>query len=226
MRMPPLIIAAVVGVVATCAAVERVRPRPSADVRRSRPARVTTQKIERALKSPADIDLVDKSLKDALSDLSESTQIPIEIDLKALTENGIGTDTTVSLMLHGPALQSALDLLLEPLGLTYIVGNGVLKVTSIEVAESSLQARQYDVTDLIDFSNEQRREADYQLLRRAIMSATGALWEDFHGKGGTILLDIESQAVSVNQSQKSHRAISGLLMTLKRMKQTNANLPR
>jgi len=187
---------------------------------------VSVKKIEQALKAPVEVDFVDLPLHDALNYLSEFARIPIEVDKKALDEVGVSTDLTLTLKLRGPALRSGLDLLLEPLTLTYVVGNGVLKVTTLEVAESTFETHQYDVAELIDFTNDQQRDSDYRLLSRAIALADGSKWEDNQGEGGTISLDHEAQSVSIKQSQRAHRAISGLLKTLKKVKESNANLTR
>ena len=81
--------------------------------------------------------------------LRDQHGIPIEIDKKALDNVGVGTDTPVTRNLKGISLRSALRLILKDLGLTYIIRDEVLLITSSEEAEKELVTRVYPVGDLV-----------------------------------------------------------------------------
>ena len=63
---------------------------------------------------------------------------------------GITSDTPVDLNLPNPIpLRSALNLILEPLHLSYVIQNDVLKITSEQTRDSDVYPRVYNVADLV-----------------------------------------------------------------------------
>ena len=73
---------------------------------------------------------------------------PIIVDEKALQDIGIQPDESLPYVLSGITLRSALRIMLEPLGLTYVVDDEVLKITSKDAADEMLATRVYDVRPL------------------------------------------------------------------------------
>ena len=76
-------------------------------------------------------------------------KIGIWIDKQALQDEGINADTQVSLTISGISLRSALRLLLEPLALTYIIEDEVMKITTQTKADEKMSTRVYPVADLV-----------------------------------------------------------------------------
>ena len=107
------------------------------------------KKIEAALKSPTQLEFVDTPLTDVVDYLKDYHQIEIQMDKKAMDEAGIGTDSQVTKNLKGVSLKSALRLMLHELGLTYVIQDEVLLITTTEAAESKLSTRVYAVADLV-----------------------------------------------------------------------------
>ena len=81
--------------------------------------------------------------------LEELHHIEIIIDEVALTDEGITLDKNVDLVLSGITLRSALRLLLEPLGLTYVIEDEVMKITTQTKADEKMSTRVYPVADLV-----------------------------------------------------------------------------
>ena len=101
------------------------------------------------MKSTTEVHFTDIPLKDALDSLEELHHIEIWSDPKVLSEEGLSTDTTVTLVLSGITLRSALRLLLEPLLLTYVIEDEVLKITTITAANEKLTTRVDPVADFL-----------------------------------------------------------------------------
>lgn len=99
--------------------------------------------IERSLRDTTEVNFTDIPLKDALDYLEELHKIEILPDKKTLTEEGVATDTTVTLIMSGISLRSVLRLLLEPLDLDYIIENEVLLITTRTKANETLETRVY-----------------------------------------------------------------------------------
>jgi hypothetical protein len=96
-----------------------------------------------------DIEFIDTPLKDAMDFLADAHDITIIMDEQALTEEGVAIDEPLNRTLSGITLRSALKIILEPLGLTYVIEDEVMKITTIIAAEDKLSTRVYPVGDLV-----------------------------------------------------------------------------
>jgi hypothetical protein len=90
------------------------------------------QNIQKALVDPqgVNIEFIDTPLKDAMEFIADAQNITILIDEQALTEEGVAIDEPLNRTLSGVKLESALKIILEPLGLTHIIEDEVLKITT------------------------------------------------------------------------------------------------
>lgn len=104
--------------------------------------------IETALSSKTELSFLDAPLKSAIESLENQHQIQIEIDQRALEESGLTVGVPVTKSLSDISLRSALKLLLRDLGLTYVIENEVLQITTPEEAETRLMTVVYPVKDL------------------------------------------------------------------------------
>ena len=104
------------------------------------------QAILDALRDPqgVEIEFIDTPLKDAMEFVADAHRIPILIDEVALTEESIAIDEPISRTLTGIKLDSALKIILRPLGLTHIVEDEVLKITSAKAADAKRVTRVYN----------------------------------------------------------------------------------
>ncbi|NOX56272.1 MAG: hypothetical protein GXP27_17880 [Planctomycetes bacterium] len=125
---------------------ERRKKWASVDLHKSTP---TEERIVAALDQQTEMEFVETRLADVITYFSELHNIPIIIDNEALAEEGITTDTPINLVLSGIMLRSALKIILEPLGLNYVIEDEVMKITTQTKAEETLQTRVYPVGDLV-----------------------------------------------------------------------------
>src|SRR5262245_6219057 len=76
--------------------------------------------------------------------------VNVYLDPQGLNAEGVTTDTPVTLNLTQPiSLKSALNLMLSPLGLSYVIQNEVLRITSEQTRDSNTYAKAYYVADLV-----------------------------------------------------------------------------
>ncbi|MEX1076475.1 MAG: hypothetical protein WED27_08485, partial [Pirellulales bacterium] len=85
-----------------------------------------------------------------LDALAKEAGVAIHLDMVGLEQEAVRSDTPVTLSLDQPiSLKSALKLLLEPLHLSYVVRDEVLKVTSPQLVKGQVYAVTYPVADLV-----------------------------------------------------------------------------
>ncbi len=107
------------------------------------------ERISAELDKQTDVDFQDQPLTDVVTFLADFHNIPIIIDTEALTEEGIATDTPVTRTLTGVKLRSALKIILQPLQLSYVIEDEVMKITTLTKEKDRLQTRVYPVGDLV-----------------------------------------------------------------------------
>jgi len=106
-------------------------------------------KIAAALEDDAQLDFIETPLNQVLQFLQDQYDIPFQIDIRALDDVGVGTDTPITTSLKGVSLHAALQLILGQLDLTYTIENEVLLITTREAAESHPELRVYSVAALL-----------------------------------------------------------------------------
>jgi hypothetical protein len=105
--------------------------------------------IREALEATADLDFTKTPLDDIVGVIGDFTKIDIVLDKKALADAGVATDLPMTVSLRGISVRAALGLILRNLGLTWIVRDEVVLITTPEEAENWLETRVYDVSDLV-----------------------------------------------------------------------------
>ncbi len=106
--------------------------------------------IERKLKMPVQLRYEDAPLSQVVDELSKIAGINIYLDPRGLGQEGYTSDTTVDLPLNREiSLESALNLILRPLHLSYVVQDDVLKITSEQIAAGDIYQVTYNVADLV-----------------------------------------------------------------------------
>ncbi|HEV3003786.1 MAG TPA: hypothetical protein VGX78_04965, partial [Pirellulales bacterium] len=106
--------------------------------------------IEQKLKTPVSLGFHDAPLAEVVSRLSQLTQVPMLLDPRGLAEEGVDTNTPVTIDLNSEiSLKSALNLILAPLQLSYVVKNEVLNITSEQLRDGVVYPVTYNVADLV-----------------------------------------------------------------------------
>lgn len=109
-------------------------------------------RIERALQQTTEVNFREVPLQDAVDYLKDYHQVDILTDKKSLTENGFSMDSTVNLAVSGVSLKSTLRLLLEPVGLDYVIQNDVMVITMREKADETFETRVYRTSRLTNLT--------------------------------------------------------------------------
>ena len=125
---------------------ERRRKRFAVDLYRASPGE---QRIRKTLDAPTDVDFIEMPLKDALRYLQDLHGINIWLNSARIADEGVSTDQPITLQLTGVRFRSALKLMLEPLALSYVVDDDILKITTAVDASEAISTRVYPIGDLV-----------------------------------------------------------------------------
>jgi RNA polymerase sigma factor (sigma-70 family) len=177
-----------------------------------RPTSASEQRIMQALEEETHIKFLDEPLADAMEYLAELHHLQYAIDQAAMDELGISTDTTVTAQFKGISLSSGLSLILRQLGLTYIIRDEVLTITTPESADSHVFVRLYPYRSEWPMTLEQLAEA----IHSSIAPDT---WDEVGGDG---VLFQYNDGLVVSQTQEVHEQILDLLVMLSRQAKQKA----
>lgn len=139
------------------------------------PVSPAEEEIRSALSKSITLDFDDTPLQDVVEFVRDFSGVNVVLDARALTDAGIEPDAPISLHLRNVSLKSALNLLLGPLELTYLIKNEVLMVTSQRAAADDMITKIYPVADLI---------TPIPDLNSGGVGLTGALGGGNAGQGG------------------------------------------
>ena len=107
------------------------------------------QRILDALEADVDLDYPETPLKEVIEDLKERFNIPIVLSTKKLEEAAINLETPVTVSFKQISLRAGLRNMLGELGLTYLIKDEVMQITTPEDAGSQLITKVYRVGDLV-----------------------------------------------------------------------------
>ena len=106
--------------------------------------------IQQKLKMPVQMKYQDRPLSEVIDSLSQLTGVNIHLDPRGLSQEGVSSDTPVTLDLNQEVmLKSALNLILEPLHLSFVIKDEVLKITSEQLRDGEIYPDTYYVADLV-----------------------------------------------------------------------------
>ncbi len=126
-----------------------IRDRPRMGEKRNQPS-PREQDIRRRLKSPVQLRYTDRPLAEVMDALAKMTGVDIYLDPRGMNQEGVSSDTPVTININSEiSLESALNLILDPLHMGFTVKDEVLKVTSISLRDGELQREVYYVADLV-----------------------------------------------------------------------------
>jgi hypothetical protein len=174
----------------------------------------SVNRIRAALAAPlreSGLKFEDQPLQDVVGRLEEEYGISIKLDTAALNDLGIPPDQPVNINLRNISLRSALRLLLKELGLTYIIQDEVLLITSPDEAETQLKICVYDVRDLIDPMN----AGDMDSLRDTIASCVAKETWAVNGKGEAEIKSLRPGLLVISQTQAVQEEVQTLLESIR-----------
>jgi hypothetical protein len=174
--------------------------------------------VYEALLEKNDLAFEQLSLVDALNGLADAHQVQLFIDLKALAEVGVGTDTPLTCSVKRLNFKTALALLLDELNLTYLVRDEVLVITTKTAAENLLTTKVYPVFDLVvrpPDAPATRPDLDFpSLINNITTNIAPETWDETGGPG-TIQPFTNSAALAISQTTRVHEEIVEYLRSLR-----------
>lgn len=127
---------------------EIAKRKGSSDLQSRRNAREL--EIEQKLKTDVSVSYNETPLVSVVEGLSDLAGVNIHLDPLGLSQQAVRSDTPITIDLKSQvSLKSALQLILEPLGLTYTIKDEVLKITSEEIRDGDVYTDTYNVADLV-----------------------------------------------------------------------------
>lgn len=106
-------------------------------------------KIREALDEETTLEFIECPLQDICNYISDSHEISVQIDKRALEGIGLDSDVPVTRNLRGVSLRSALNLILDEHELSWVVRHEVLLITTAAAANAKAFVRVHNVADLI-----------------------------------------------------------------------------
>jgi hypothetical protein len=182
----------------------------------------TEKAILKALATTISVDFTDQKFGGVIDWFEHQTGQTIILDKGALGDLGVSNESTVNLHLNKVSTRTALKKVLADLGLTYIVKDEAIYVTTPEKAKDYMTVRTYYIGDLMPaydlslgpvFSQYQAVAMVGQLVQMIQNNIDPESWE-INGKegGGTVVFDPVHLTLIVKQSAEIHyKMMQGLL---------------
>lgn len=170
-------------------------------------------KIEQALNSLTEVQYLDTLLSDVKADLELRHRIPIQIDSRALADDGKGIDLPITKSLKDLPLASVLNLVLHGQGLEWTVRDEVLLITTPDGAAKHPELKVYSVATLAA-----QPEFDYDTLIEVVTRMIAPdEWQDNGGPVGQIKAIPAHRSLVISTTYRRHREIRALLVLLTRV---------
>lgn len=159
-------------------------------------------KIQEALNAETECHFEDLPLSEVVTKLSERHELTFLVRDNDLGEEGLTVDEPINFSVKGITLKDALDLILEPIGLTYLVDRGVVIITTVVKADEKYKTRVYPV-------------GDFGSTPEVYQELISTIENDELGTIGTISPVSSSKALVIRQTYHAHNAIVDLLTQLR-----------
>ena len=118
--------------------------------RQGRQRTETEIEIEQKLRTPVLLEFESTPLSRVMDFLAKLAEVNLYLDPIGLAEVGLSTEDPVTIVLSQEiSLESALNIILEPRGLSFVIKDEVLKITTEENRQGEVYTRTYNVADLV-----------------------------------------------------------------------------
>lgn len=179
------------------------------------------QAIEKALDKVISVEFDEIRLNKVAAHLEEQLGQPILIDRILLEEQGQTIEEPVTATLRELPARSLLDVMLNPLGLTWYIDHEVVWITTQLEAENTLVRFGYDVTDLTQHADVTGKDAVEPIpLINVLTGTVEGPWKVNDGYGGNIgtyIVD-DRMILVIAQTAKMHRRIAELLVGIRSLR--------
>lgn len=191
--------------------------------------------IYRKLNDPLDsvgIEVADAPLRDVAEFIRDQYDIQIHLDLTALDDLGLSPDDPITANIRNVSLGAALNLMLKPHDLAYVVADEVLLITSEDEALTRMVVAVYPVGDILaaksdeDRNDESRHQSENMdtLIDTIVCCVAPDTWIE----NGGLEVDIRSiqpGLLVVSQTHDVHRQVADLLKAIRVAKEHACAVP-
>jgi hypothetical protein len=181
------------------------------------------RRVLQALAKPIPAEFKSAKLQDVIESISNATGRTIILEKSALDENQLTYDSPVSFSLKAPvATRTVLRSVLGQLGLTYVVRDNIIQVTTPTRAKDMMVTRSYYVGDLVSATGlfggapQWGTSLDQAQLAQNVSGVVEMITnsvdpQSWQGKGGlgTIGFNIPTMSLIIRQSAEVHALIRG-----------------
>ena len=173
------------------------------------------KEIQQALKKQISLHFEEARLIDVIKHIAQSAGINVVLDNMGLEEEGLTSDTKVSIDVTEIRLKSALSNLLKPRHLAYKIEDEVLKITSKSRAQKPMTTVTYPVADLLAAPSPDHAAIRSDTLIDLITSFVEPdSWSERGGQG--VIKTFETTlSLVIRQTDQGHEKIAKLLHTLR-----------
>ncbi len=140
------------------------------------------ERIYQALEEPTSVHFLEVPLPDAIEHLALTHKIAIRFDRPALKDAGRSIDVPMVFALDNVTLRSTLDLMLPPEGMSYIIRDEVLLITSLDVARKHQYERVYELPEFCIGKEE-------KLIEVLTTTVSPDLWTQNGGEFSAVTID-------------------------------------
>ena len=118
--------------------------------RHRQPLTENERAIQQALTTPVSVSFTNRPLAEVLTTLGKMARVNIHLDQQGLAAEAVTSATPITINFQQDiSLRSALNLILQPLHLSYVIQNEVLRVTSEQTRQTDVYPHVYNVADLV-----------------------------------------------------------------------------
>ncbi len=177
------------------------------------------QAMDRKLDRLVTVRINEASMVDAVTNLRDVHQVPLELDVQNSAPAGFLGESKVSLDVHEIPLRSALKRLLEPHGLAAVPHEGSLLITTIDAAaDRNLYVVVYPVRDLVEHTMASDGSDEYEALGKLSESIrniiTPTAWSYLNSDGDVCEVPA-ARALVCYHGAAAHAGIAELLTVMR-----------
>lgn len=175
------------------------------------------QQLLQALEQPVTLTLNQLPFAQVIQDLSDRLGEPILMDKASLQIAQIDTNMPVTLNLREVSLRTALRKILQDQGLTYIIRNETIEVTTPEKASQTLVTQVYYLGDLVrgttttfnPFIDQALAIENARLIADTITNSVDPLSWEGQGGIGSVRFHAPTLSLIVRQTAEVHSVLQG-----------------
>jgi hypothetical protein len=140
-------------------------------------------RIYHALNEPVTLEFDELPLSEAAAAIAKEAQVEVTVCRRALEENGLGVDLAVSAQLRDVKLRWALNRLLEPHALTWVLRDGAIEITTESDAADNAVTRAYAIGEIASLPDDPDVLDVDSLIEAITTGIEQESWEDVGGPG-------------------------------------------